>query len=172
MSSRRTEPVPSRSSATLEHVFESEYAALLRLSVLLSGDAHTAEDIVQDAFVRVASKLHRLQEDELRPYLRRVVINLLKNRSRRQSLEQRIKSLLPERRSEPSVEDQMAERDRLWSALGQMAPRQRACIVLRFYEDLPERAIADAVGCSVGTVKSQISRGLSRLGEELGASGS
>lgn len=172
VSLRGTEPVPRPSSPTLAHVFEREYAALLRLSVLLSGDPHSAEDIVQEAFVRVSSKLDRLGEEELRPYLRRIVINLWKNRTRRQSLERRIISLLPERRSVPSFEEQMADRDRLWSALGQMPPRQRACIVLRFYEDLPERAIADAVGCSIGTVKSQLSRGLSRLGEELGGSGS
>ncbi|GAA2151281.1 sigma-70 family RNA polymerase sigma factor [Humibacillus xanthopallidus] len=56
-----------------------------------------------------------------------------------------------------------ADRDEVWRALATLPPRQRAVVVLRFYEDLPERAIAEALGCTVGTVKSQLSRALATL---------
>ncbi len=64
--------------------------------------------------------------------------------------------------------DDLAERDWLWQEMQRLAPRQRAAIVLRYYEDLTEAQTADALGCSVGTVKSQVSDGLKRLRSALG----
>jgi len=141
--------------------FERHYLSLLKLSVALSGRRDTAEDLVQEAFVRSAARITQLEPDEVRPYLRRVVVNLWKNRLRRFATEARNSISLV--RPEPESEAPLEERDLLWRAVMRLPSRQRACLVLRFYEDLPEPEVARVLGCSVGTVKSQTSRGLAKL---------
>ena len=74
---------------------------------------------------------------------------------------------LPETGS-PAQDDLVAQRAWLWAALQGLPPRQRAAIVLRFYEDLTEAQTADAMGCAIGTVKSQVSAGIKKLREQLG----
>jgi RNA polymerase sigma-70 factor (sigma-E family) len=145
--------------------FEEHYLPLLRLCMLLSGQKQVAEDIVQEAFVRAAPSFARLGTDEVGPYLRRVVVNLWKNRLRRLRLERRAMARLvgDSRASRHSVEGRLS----LWSLVLRLPDRQRACVVLRFYEDLPERAVASILSCSVGTVKSHTARGLARLRKEL-----
>ena len=140
--------------------FERHYLSLLRLSIALSGRKETAEDIVQEAFVRSAPRITQLEPGEVGPYLRRVVVNLWKNRLRRLAVEAR--NVLPATR-EPDPGPPLEERDLMWRALMGLPIKQRACLVLRFYEDLPEPEVASVLGCSVGTVKSQTSRGLAKL---------
>lgn len=144
----------------MRDAFQRHYLCLLKLSIALSGRQEVAEDLVQEAFVRSAFRMTQLEPDEVGPYLRRVVVNLWKNRLRRLAVEAR--NVLPARReAEPAPP--FEERDRLWRALMQLPSKQRACLVLRFYEDLPELEVASVLGCSVGTVKSQTSRGLAKL---------
>jgi RNA polymerase sigma-70 factor (sigma-E family) len=144
--------------------FEEHYVSLLRLTIALSGRRDVAEDVVQDAFVRVTPRVVDLPRDEVGPYLRRVVVNLWKDRLRRFATElKHIGRPSPPHLSESSLE----ERDEVWSALLRLPARQRACVVLRYYEDLPERDVALVLSCSVGTVKSQTSRALSKLRREL-----
>jgi RNA polymerase sigma-70 factor (sigma-E family) len=141
--------------------FELHYLPLLKLSVALSGRQETAEDLVQEAFMRSAARITELTPDEVGPYLRRAVVNLWKNRLRRFAVEARHPISLV--RPEPAPATPMEERDLMWKALMRLPSRQRACLVLRFYEDLPDAEVARILGCSVGTVKSQTSRGLAKL---------
>jgi RNA polymerase sigma factor (sigma-70 family) len=120
------------------------------------------EDLVQEAFARATNKLPDLEIDAVRPYLRATVLNLWKNRLRRLSLENRFRNA-PLRAEELAFE----ERDALWSAIRRQPARRRACLVLRYFEDLTEKETAELLGCSVGTVKSQTSRALARLRQEL-----
>ncbi len=143
-----------------------------RLAYLLTGDIGLAEDLVQDAFVRLAGRLQHLRNPEaFDAYLRRTVVNLSRSHFRRKRLERdHVRRAGGELASggafaaaQPSIED----RDEVWTALAKLPQRQRAAIVLRFYEDLSERTTADLLGCRPGTVKSLVSRGLEALRNEI-----
>ena len=145
----------------LEDVFRKHYPRLVRVAMLLAGDFATAEDLVQDALVRARPHLLKLASDEVYPYLRRAVMNVWKNRLRRWALEVRTpRDLLP---AEVSFEAARTARLDIWRALAKLSKRQRACIVLRFYEDMSERDAAQVLGISPGSVKRHTSRGLERL---------
>jgi RNA polymerase sigma factor (sigma-70 family) len=121
-----------------------------------------AEDIVQEAYVRAAPSLEQLQPGVVRAYLRRTALNIRHDRRRRVA-----GIRLPLGRDAADHAGIIEQRDHLWEALSRLPERQRACLVLRYYEDLPEREIADLLGCSVGTVKSHTHRGLARLRQEV-----
>jgi RNA polymerase sigma factor (sigma-70 family) len=121
-----------------------------------------AEDIVQEAYVRAAPSLEQLQPGVVRAYLRRTALNIRHDRHRRVA-----KVWLPHGRDAIDHAGVVDEREVLWDALSRLPDRQRACLVLRYYEDLPEREVADLLGCSVGTVKSHTHRGLARLRQEV-----
>lgn len=142
----------------------------VRLAFLLTGDRGLAEDLVQDAFVRLAGRLVHLRDPgAFDAYLRRTVLNLTNSHFRRKRVERaylaRARGAIgtQEGRSDPSVED----RDALWRALGRLSKRQRVAIVLRFYEDLSEREVSEILKCRPGTVKSLVSRGLATLRNEI-----
>jgi len=143
-------------------VFLVHHARLVRLCTLLTGSEDAGEDLAQEAFARALTRVSGLPEAERYPYLRTTASNLWKNRLRRLSIERRWR---PSARlsDQPSAE----ERDELWQAVVALPVRQRACVVLRFYEDLSERDTAQVLGCSIGTVKSQTSRALAKLREEM-----
>jgi RNA polymerase sigma-70 factor (sigma-E family) len=139
-----------------------------RLAYLLVGDADAAQDIAQEAFVRVGPRLRRLRDPEkARFYLRTTVINLCRKHWRRRDRER------PQRvldSSMPIQEDHgpgIDQRDEMLAALQTLPARQRAAIVLRYYEDLSEYQTADILGCPVGTVKSSVSRALQTLRENF-----
>jgi RNA polymerase sigma-70 factor (sigma-E family) len=148
----------------LRSAFEAHYVRLVRFCALLTGDAHVAEDLAQEAFVRVAERIDRVDAAKVSAYLRRTAVNVWKNRLRRLALERRARGRAADRPSEPSPAE---DRDVLWAAVRRLPPGQRACLALRFYEDLSERETAGVLGCSVGTVKSQTSRALAKLRKEL-----
>lgn len=150
-------------------VFRDHHDAALRLAYLLSGDAHRAEEAVAEAFAKVWPHWRRGAVQDERAYLRRAVVNEVRSRGRRRSVEARE----AERRKVTgdggqTAQDQAVDRHGLLVALAQLPSRQRAVIVLRFYEDLTEAATAEALGMRVGTVKSQTFRGLARLRQILG----
>lgn len=149
----------------LRMAFESHYLSLLRLGTLLTGNLDSAEDLVQDAFVRLGPRLAGMSTEEAGRYLRVSVLNLWKNRLRRASVERRLGLGRPS--EAPSPESVAADRDVVWRALTVVPAKQRMCLVLRYYEDLPERDIARMLRCSVGAVKSNLSRGLERMRREL-----
>lgn len=163
---RETEP---RRPARWDDLFERHSAEALRLSYLLTGDQELAQDITQDAFVR----LFRRFQDLRRPvafgaYLRRTVINLSRDHWRKVRLQRRLlgrqmKEWVEAERSVSSLE----VRDEIWRALQRLPYAQRATVVLRYYEDLTEREIADVMACSTGAVKSRLSRALVALRTQI-----
>lgn len=155
----------------LRAAFEEHYAALFRLAYLLCGSREVAEDLVQDAFVRVGDKLDEVARDKLGSYLRRMVINGWRNRLRRLALERRLAHLRSPGVVDPvAIYDPLAiydDRHVIWRAVLRLPARQRACLVLRFYEGLTEHETAEILGCSVGAVKGRTHRGLLTLRKEL-----
>lgn len=137
--------------------------ALLRTARMLTGNQHTAEDLVQATFERVWPRWSRVVRDgEPDAYVRRVLVNTYSTWWRRKWRGETPTSELPD----VAAPDAFAEADladALRRLLPTLTPRQKAVVVLRFYEDLSEAATAEALGCSVGTVKSQTSKALARL---------
>jgi RNA polymerase sigma factor (sigma-70 family) len=142
--------------------FEEHYGPLVAYCSLLTGQRDVAEDLAMEAFVRSADRLASVAREATRLYLRRAATNLWRNRLRRLQLERRTRGLGVQ---EPPKVDE--DRDVLWHAVTQLPDRQRACIVLRYYEDLSEQEAAVVLGCAVGTVKSQTARALARLRKEF-----
>jgi|GEM_PF-245907 RNA polymerase sigma-70 factor (sigma-E family) len=144
-------------------------AALLRVAYLLAGDWATAEDLLQTALTKTYLAWKRLGEIEaVEPYARRVLINTATSWWRRRWHGERPTEILPERPAPDEIETQV-ERDRLWRHLQSLPVRQRAVLVLRFYEDLSEAQTAALLNISPGTVKSQTFRALNTLRRRLGA---
>jgi RNA polymerase sigma-70 factor (sigma-E family) len=145
-------------AADITALFETDYTALCRLAYLLTGDGDRAEEIVMDAFARSLARWRTVRDP--RAYVRRAVVNLCRNRRRRAFLERR-----------PPLEDRVdaitEPTDHIVRAVRALPPRQRAAIVLRYWQDLSDRDIADALGCSLGTVKSQLSKARATLGRIL-----
>ena len=136
----------------------------IRLAYMLTGDRRLAEDLVQDAFVRLAGRLVHLRDPAaFDAYLRRTVVNLTNSYFRRKRLERayvRRTAAEPLRNADAPDTDRRAE---LWRDLQRLPARQRTAIVLRIYEDLPEQRVAEILGCRPGTVRSLLSRGLAEL---------
>jgi RNA polymerase sigma-70 factor (sigma-E family) len=144
---------------SFEEFVAARRAALLRTAYLLSGSAEDAEDLVQVALINAVPKWGRIA-DNPEPYVRKILARESANRWRSRRWREVRTDVVPERPgSAVAVDDRLA----LQSALAALAPRQRAVIVLRYYEDLTERETADALGISVGTVKSQARDALARL---------
>jgi RNA polymerase sigma-70 factor (sigma-E family) len=141
----------------------ARWARLLRTAYLLTGDLHDAEDVLQVTLERLYVAWGRLgPDDNVDAYTRRILVNSNFSRVRRRRFTEWPTSSLPERpTADPTV--QADERAALLAALVSLPPRQRAAVVLRYWEDLSEAQVADVLGCSVGNVKSQTSRGLAKL---------
>lgn len=157
---------PVESYEALREAFEQHYPWLVRLCGLLSGRPDMAEDLAQECFVRSARRIGQLPRGEWSPYLRTVAVNLWRSHLKRMKLERRSRQ-----RMETWITDSgsaIGEREDLWRGLRSLGHGQRACIVLRYYLDMSERDVAGTLGCSVGTVKSQTSKGLSRLRRVMG----
>jgi RNA polymerase sigma-70 factor (sigma-E family) len=138
------------------------YPGLLRTAYLLTGDRGLAEDLVQTALFSTFKRWHTLR-DQTDPgaYVRKVMVTTQTSWMRRKASGEHVVDVPPDRPGDEGTST--AERLVLWQALGQLPARMRAVVVLRFYEDLTEAETATVLGCSVGTVKSQTSRGLDRL---------
>jgi RNA polymerase sigma-70 factor (sigma-E family) len=151
---------------TFDELFEEHYRPVLRLAVLLVGDQPTAEDLVADAYVRVFVKWRRGGVTDVGAYLRRAVVNAVKNSWRRRSVARRVDRLVTQATfdADPRALDTIVvERDELLMALDALPRGQRQCVVLRYYEDLSEAQTAALLGVAIGTVKSQTAKGLARL---------
>jgi len=140
------------------------YPALLGYAFLLTGDPADAEDLLQTGLVRVGLAWSRLRDRSAAPaYVRKILVrecaNGWRSRSREVARLRRVASPGPQ----PDIAGQVADSDVVWRALNSLSARQRAAIVLRFYDDLTEMQIAETLGCSAGTVKSLSSRALAKL---------
>ncbi len=146
----------------LREFVEVRYVELLRTAYLLTGSRPAAEDLVQNALLRVMRRWSTL--DDPMAYLRRVMVNLSSRGWRRMArLGELLTDRAPERPDGSDLASRVAARDEVLRALATLPPRTRAVLVLRYWEDLSETQIAETLGCSVGSVKSQASRGLARL---------
>lgn len=162
--------VPSMEEEFREFV-AARSSALLRTAYLLAGDWATAEDLLQTALTKTYLAWKRLGGiSAVEPYTRRVLVNTATSWWRRRWHGERPTEVLPERPG-PDRHEQALERDLLWRHVRELAPRQRAVLVLRFYEDLSEAQTADLLDISPGTVKSQTARALTTLRKRLGAEG-
>lgn len=137
---------------------------LLRFAFVLTADMALAEDLLQEALLKTHRRWQRVCEtDRPEAYLRRVVINeYLSWRRLRRNSEAPIDHV-PDQVSLDAVEATIVERDQLWRALATLPRRQRAVLVLRHYEDLPDEQIAHVLGCSQSTVRSLARRALNGL---------
>jgi RNA polymerase sigma-70 factor (sigma-E family) len=140
----------------------TRWAALFRTSHLLTGDAAEAEDVLQATLVKVYTQWRRVRRAEApEAYVRRMLLNEMLSTRRTAARRSGRQHLVP-LPAEPVLSDP-AERLDLWSRLQALPPRQRAVIVLRYYDDLSEAQIADTLGIAPGTVKSQASAALRAL---------
>lgn len=156
----------------LESVHQEEYASLVRLAALVLGDAGLAEQVVQDAFVRLYVRWGGRRRIE-RPgaYLRNAVLNGCRSQLRRMRVSDRheARRTVPVTPATPESEALAgAEHDRVVAALRSVSGRQREALVLRYYLDLSEAEMAAAMGVSAGSVKTHLHRGLAALAELLG----
>ena len=151
----------------IEELFVRYAPGAFRLALLLTGDRSTAEDLVQEAFVRVVGRFgHLRQGAAFESYLRRTIVNLTKNTWRRRAVERAHPSRVIEVLD--AHDTAILERMVVWRTLQELSERQRVAIVLRFYEDLSEDDIASIMRCPTGTVRSLVSRGMAALRNELG----
>jgi RNA polymerase sigma-70 factor (sigma-E family) len=139
---------------------EAAWQRHLRLALLLTGDRWQAEELLQDSLVRIYERWRRLaRTGDLDAYLRKVLVNNHTSAWRRRRRENLFASVPDVVVHDGPSPDALAIRE----ALRALPPRQRAVVVLRHYEDLPEREIARVLGCTVGTVKSQHAKALAKL---------
>ncbi|MET7284796.1 SigE family RNA polymerase sigma factor [Streptomyces sp. NPDC005573] len=155
-------------SEEFQSFMTGRWPRLLRTAFLLTGEQHAAEDLTQSTLEQAFSSWRRVgAADDPEAYVRRVMINMHARKHRR-----RLKEFLAPRDDSGLVHDvpdtgdriaQADDRSALLKALAQLPPRQREAVVLRYWEDLTETQTARAMGCSVGTVKSNAAKGIAKL---------
>jgi RNA polymerase sigma-70 factor (sigma-E family) len=160
-----------RAKADFEQFVSASSGALLRTAYLVAWDPVEAEDLVQECLLAVARRWPRVRKmDHPHAYARRVLVNLALDGAQRRT-RHRQELVGDDAAGLAAVPDESSARRlhavgvraELIEALGTLPPRQRAVLVLRYFEDLSEAQVADLLGCSLGTVKSTASRGLTRL---------
>lgn len=141
-------------SGAIDALFRERFDPMVRLATLLTGSVETAEELVMDAFTRLAPRIHEV--DQPAAYLRTAVVNATRSHHRRLRTARAHPVPVPAAVVDPEV-------DELWHRLEQLRPDERACVVLRFYEDLPLADIATQLDLPLGTVKTHLHRGLATL---------
>lgn len=148
----------------LERLFVSHRSKMVRLAHLLTGSLATAEEVVQESFIKVFEK--RASVDNPGAYLHRTVVNGCHSRTRRRKNEAAKFDVIRHRR-EVETATPPSEAPEIWNSLDALSSRQRTAIVLRFYNDLTTAETAAAMGVRPGTVKSLVHRGLDVLRKEM-----
>lgn len=151
---------PSGPDAALAALYTERFAPMVRLAHLVTGNNAVAQDVVHDAFLKVAPRLAGV--DNANAYLRQAVINECRQWFRRSEVEARYERIDRASREHLTLPP---EHDDMWNALAKLPEGRRVTLVLRFYEDLSIKQIAEVLGCREGTVKAQIHRGLKSLKE-------
>ena len=167
MSGREPLAATRREAApTFEEYVAARGQALWRSAWLLTGDAHRAEDLVQTALITCWRRWDRIARDgAVDGYVRRVLVTTYTDWWRRRWTGEVPTEVLPEQASDGAGQVRLEVRQDVLAALAALPRSQRAVVVLRFYDDLTEVQTADALGISVGTVKSQTARALKALRE-------
>jgi RNA polymerase sigma-70 factor (sigma-E family) len=144
--------------------YTSAWPRLFRLTYAISGDVGRAEDAVQSALAKAYASWHRVSTARHpEAYVRKMAVNEVLGVRRRSWWKSEQSGHVPDVEVADSAEQELVDRAELWAGLLTLAPRQRAVLVLRYYEDLSEQQIAEVLGCSRGTVKSQASNALDTL---------
>jgi RNA polymerase sigma factor (sigma-70 family) len=155
--------------ALVVRLFEQEGHSLVRLARLFVDDRNAAEDLVQEAFIRLARSAHRIEDaNRAAAYLRSIVLNLVRDHNRRGLVS--LRHQLPFDDHVASIEDEIDLRDdqrRVIEALRDLAPRQRDCLVLRYFHELGVDDIASTLGLSRNSVKTHLQRGLASMERRL-----
>jgi RNA polymerase sigma-70 factor (sigma-E family) len=154
--------------ADFAELYAAAWPRLFRTTYAVTGDLAAAEDALQTAFALAYKSWRRVSsaEDPI-AYLRRMAVNAALAQHRKvHKKRERLTDRLPDR-AVPDAGGDLFDRGEVWAAVQALAPRQRAVVVLRYYEGLSEREIADALGCRPGTVKSQASAALANLRDHL-----
>ena len=174
MSSRVEAAVPHQAeepAALVARMYREEGASLVRLARLFTDDRNAAEDLVQEAFIRLQRSANRISSpSKVAPYLRSIVLNLARDHNRRGLMSLRHREPpLPEAAPAAPEDTVVAAEEgaRVIDALRDLPNRQRDCLVLRYYMELSEREIAETLGISPNSVKTHCRRGLAALQDRL-----
>ena len=142
--------------------------ALFRTAYIVVGEHHLAQDLLQEALVKTYVAWPQLRDaTKAEAYVRRTIVTTAISWRRRRSFHEPPVDRVPDAKQIDETE-RLATQDVLWEQVCTLPPRQRVALVLRYYEDLSEAETAELMGCSVGTVKSQVSVALSKLRERVG----
>lgn len=162
-------PATTEVDALVADLFAHEGRSLVRLARLFVDDRNAAEDLVQEAFIRLARNTHRIDDRTKAPaYLRSIVMNLARDHNRRGLVS--LRHHLPIAEPRASTEEEIVlsdDRRRILDALRDLPLRQRSCLVLRYYEGCGIDDIADVLGISRNSVKTHLSRGLAAMEQRL-----
>lgn len=158
--------------ALIAELFRLEGARLVRLARLFTDDRNAAEDLVQEAFIRLHRAAHRIQDPmKAASYLRSIVINLARDHNRRGLMSLRHQEAIPAGAEPDAPEDVLVmddERRRLLEEVRALSPRQRDCVLLRYYLELSESEIGATLDISRNSVKTHCRRGMETLRSRLG----
>lgn len=153
--------------ALVTELFEQESAALVRLARLFTDDRNAAEDLVQEAFIRLHHATDRIEDrSRAAAYLRSIVLNLARDHNRRGLMSLRHFEALTPEASPDALDDRIVldeQQAEVIDALHSLSPQQRDCLVLRFYLELSEQETADTLGISPNSVKTHCRRGFDRM---------
>lgn len=157
--------------AAVRALYEDRHAELVRFATFINGDVDTAEDLSQEAFMRVYDAWDRLEDpDHAVAYLRATIVNLSRGRHRRRVVAERHQP--PRLVAVPSAEDHAigrVGRSAVLQAVASLPMRQRACVVMRHWLRMTEGEIAATLDVSVGSVRTHTKRGVETLQRKLGA---
>lgn len=146
----------------------ARWSALVHLArLLVGGDRHRAEDLLQESLVKLWFVWPKVADDAPEPYVRKVMVRAAARSGQRRWWGERPVERLPEAAVPGDLSVDVAERSRLEDALSRLSPKQRVAVVLRYYQDLPEGQVAQALGCPVGTARSHAARGVARMRQLL-----
>jgi RNA polymerase sigma-70 factor (sigma-E family) len=166
---------PTDVRAELVDLYRHEYDRTARLAYLLCGDAHTADDLAHDAFVALYEHWHQVDAADRRiAYLRATVVNLSNSRHRRRATARRhaapVMATVGATNEASAEETALPRLDRgdVLAALATLPDRQRTAVVLRHWMRMTEGEIADTMDCSIGSVRTHLSRGHAALATRLG----
>ncbi len=158
-----------RDIAAFSEFVENRSHALLRTAYLVVGDHQLAQDLLQEALIKTLVAWPRLRDhDKVEAYVRRTIVTTAISWRRRRSFHERPTETLPESMNADAMEG-LATHRLLIAHLRSLPPRQRAAIVLRYYEDLSVAQTAEIMGCSAGAVKAHVSIGLDKLRDRMGS---
>ncbi len=154
---------------TYEEFARARLASLARYAVMLTGDRHSAEDLVQETMVRAQLHWRKVSRAEApERYVKRMMVNLYIDWQRGSWWKRvLVRADAGAGVRVPDAAEGTADRDVIWKAMTHLPRQQRAALVLRYYEDLPDAEIAEVLGCTVGTARGYVSKALTALRARL-----